>query len=623
MITIIIIAMKSINEKKSLRSFKGDQNIFWDGFLCDVALSDHLKALHPEVLQCFFIHDEKLGTPDLNWAYYSSSTSKDFLLSDDYADSHGDACYINLDVSEGLFYLPALGLETLNQWGIPVHALAREFARQREKLDQHFLQETADIGLNLNTCLDRYQDQDQLPDDMREYFCYHPQEKIYYLFSKAQDRKGLVPARDSNRLFSSIKLKESNLTQQLGILFHTHCVDHLLDQASSSDYQKDILLRARKLYTHLQGKLASNDTLLDLEREAFDYFSKELELKDSIKLENSSEMFMNPEQFDIKHRFFHLATEKTELFSESYNKALHIEKKAIQRIKADSNFIPLPYYILQDLPDGRYRFPVYLSIQDRSLWIKTAQMMEFISSQKDLPPGVIGKAMPFLNELCTFPFFMAMPEEGSKYASACKVWAELLRKEGYELPKCNAIRISLNALDHIALAEPCIIRMPQYLQQAFGMETSNVTLAESWRTVVSDAEKLLLFFQVFKHGQEVKFLRLWLEGFLEKDIKDLLEKYLDPSSKKLLSELYCEFKQLHALRVKHNTTWKKDHSERYQIIQFEIRMLINFFKKNLTQWMLGLPYLNHRPYFLAFFLFFGESFIRTWLKKVTFRWERW
>ena len=92
--------MKSINEKKSLRSFKGDQNIFWDGFLCDVALSDHLKALHPEVLQCFFIHDEKLGTPDLNWAYYSSSTSKDFLLSDDYADSHGDACYINLDVSE-------------------------------------------------------------------------------------------------------------------------------------------------------------------------------------------------------------------------------------------------------------------------------------------------------------------------------------------------------------------------------------------------------------------------------------------------------------------------------------------------------------------------------------------
>jgi hypothetical protein len=39
--------------------------------------------------------------------------------------------------------------------------------------------------------------------------------------------------------------------------------------------------------------------------------------------------------------------------------------------------------------------------------------------------------------------------------------------------------------------------------------------------------------------------------------------------------------------------------------------------------MQGLPYLNHRPYFLGFFLFFGESFIRTWLKKVTFRWERW
>jgi hypothetical protein len=615
--------MKSINEKKSLRSFKGDQNIFWDGFLCDVALAEHMSVFQPEVLPCFFIHDEKLGTPDLNWAYYSSSTSQDFLLSDDYADSHGDACYINLDVSEGLFYLPALGLETLNQWGIPVHALAREFARQREKLDQHFLHETAKIGLNLNTCLERYQDQDELPEDMREYFCYHPQEKIYYLFSKAQDRKGLVPARDSNRLFSSIKLQESNLTPQLKLLYQKHCVDKLFDQASNRDHQQNILLRARNLYAHLKEKLTPNNTLLDLEREAFCYFLQKLELKDSIKLENSSEMFMNPEQFGIEHRFFHLAIEKTELFSESYNKALHIEKKAIQRIKADSNFIPLPYYLLQDLPEGRYRFPIYLSLEDQSLWIKKDQLMEFISSEKDLPPGVIGKAMPFLNELCTAPFFMAMPEEGSKYASACKVWAELLRKGGYELPDCKAIRISLNALDHIALAESCQIRMPLYLQQAFGKDISNIQLAETWRQVVSDAEKLLQFFQVFKHGQEVKFLRLWLEGFLERDIRGFLEKYMDPISKQLLCGLYCEFKQLHALRVKQNTTWKNEHSERYQTIQFEIRMLINFFKKNLTQWMLGLPYLNHRPYFLGFFLFFGESFIRTWLNKVTFRWERW
>jgi hypothetical protein len=522
-----------------------------------------------------------------------------------------------------LFYLPALGIDTLNKWGIPIHALAREFAHQREKLDPSFIQQTTLMGLNLNTCLKHYDDQDELPKDMREYFCYHPQEKIYYLFSKAQDRKGIVPSRDSNRLFSSIKLSESNLAPKLKLLYQTHCVEKLVNQSQNPIHQQTILLRAQKLYTHLNEKLQFQATLLDLEREAFHYFLQELQLKVDIKLEHSSEMFMNPEQYDITHRFFDLARHQTELFSESYNQALHIEKKAIQRIKADSNFIPLPYYLLQDLPEGRYRFPIYLSLLDQSLWIKKTHKLELISTNDLVPRGIIGKAMPFLNELCTSPYFMAMPEEGSKYASACKVWAQLLRKEGLNLPECSAIRISLNALDHLALAEPCQIRMPLYLQQAFGKEISNTKLAESWRQVVGEAEKLLLFFLAFQHGQEVKFLRLWLEGFLEKDIKDLLEKYMDPISKNLLSDLYCEFKQLHALRVKHNTTWKEDHAERYQTLKFKMRILINYFKKNLLQWMLGLPYLNHRPYFLGFFLFFGESYIRTWLKKVTFRWERW
>lgn len=615
--------MKSINEKKSLRSFKGDQNIFWDGFLCDVALSAYLKDQYPDVSSTYFIHDEKLGTPDLNWAYYSASGSKDFLLSDDYADSHGDACYINLDVSEGLFYLPALDLDTLSRWGVPIHALAREFARQRKKLDPDFIQRATLLGLNLNTCLEHYEDDDELPKDMREYFCYHPQEKIYYLFSKAQGRKGIVPCRDSNRLFSSIKLSESNLIPQLKLLFQSYCVDKLIEQSTSSEQKQAILHRVQKLYTCLNEKLPSHSSLLDLEQEAFAYFLKELQLNVDIKLEHSSDIFVNPEKFDITHRFFDLARHHTEMFSESYNQALHIEKKAIQRIKADSHFIPLPYYFLQDLPDGRYRYPIYLSLLDRSLWIKKSQSLELVSSDAQTPKGIIGKAMPFLNELCTSPFFMAMPEEGSKYASACKVWAQLLRKEGLSLPECSAIRISLNALDHLALAEPCQIRMPLYLQHAFGKEISNIQLAQSWRGVVQDAEKLLLFFQAFQHGQEVKFLRLWLDGFLEIEIKDLLEKYMDPQSKKLLSELYQEFTHLHAQRIKQNFNWQREHAERYQTLQFEMRILISFFKRNLLQWMQGLPYLNHRPYFLGFFLFFGESFIRTWLKKVTFRWERW
>jgi hypothetical protein len=617
--------MKSINEKKSLQCFKGDQNIFWDGFICDLALSRYLDANYPDLAQCFFVHDEKLGTPDINWAYYSFAPTRDFLLSDDYADSHGDACYVNLDVSEGLFYLPALGLETLSQWGIPVRALAKEFARERNKLDQHFLCQMSKIGLNLNTCLDNYEEQDDLPEDMREYFCYHPQEKVFYLFTKAQARKGLVPARDSNRLFSSIKLKESNLKTQLRKLFDTHCVEKLIAQASHPEQQQAILSRAMKLRSFMEDKLSLEDNLLDLEREAFNYFLSKLDPESTIKLQNSSEMFLNPEKYKIKHHFFHLAHQQTELFSQSYNQALDSEKKAIQRLKADLDFIPLPYYMLQDLPDGRYRFPVYLAINDQSLWIKKAQNMELISSEsKNIPPkGIIGKAMPFLNELSSAPFFMAMPEEGSKYASACKVWAELLRKEGFELPDCKAIRISLNALDHIALADPCIIKMPLYLQQAFGREISNLTLAETWRTVVGDAEKLLHLFKDFKHGQEVKFVRLWFGNFLDKEETSLIDKYLDPISKKLLKDLYHEFNQLHSLRGKRNASWHKDHSERYRTIHFEIRMILSYFKKNLTQWMIGLPYLNHRPYFLAFFLFFGESFIRTWLKKVTFRWERW
>jgi hypothetical protein len=615
--------MKLINAKNGAQCFKGDQNIFWDATICNLALHEAMSKHYPEIPLHFFIHDEKLGAPDANWAYYASKENKAFILSDDYADSYGDACYINLDLSGGLFYLPVVSTEKLQELGIPLRSLAKQFLKNSKHLDANFIQRCATFGLTLTKDFAKsWPGEENSENYMDDYFSYHPDQMIFYLFTRARHRKGIVPVKDSNRLFSNIKLSEHGLGSLILKFYHRFFLKELVGQAFDIKQQDLIKARAHDFEHRLRADLSRESTLSDIQKSAFKYFVDQCTMDKSISLHCSSEIFLNPERFNIPHRYFSLAMQDIHQFSSTYNQALDLEKKPIQRIKAIEGLFPLPYYVLIDEQSGRFRHQLYYSDEHKKLWIKNEFRMEEYADSQTIPT-VIGKAMPFLNELCTSPFFMALPEEGSKYSSACKSWVRLMRESELSIPPLSAVRIELNALDHLALAENCVLWIPDFLRQAFGDTITAVDFSKKWRNVVDDANYLLTMFKRFEVGQEALFLDLWLNEKLPQKESDLTDCYMEKECKELLRDLFVEYQYLQSKRRMDKKLWKQEDDKRYQVLQFEMRLSLNWFKKNLAQWMIGLPYLNHRPYFFAWFLFFGESFIMKWLQQVTFRLEKW
>ncbi len=571
----------------------------------------------------FFIHDEKLGTPDLNWAYYASNPLHSFMLSDDYADSFGDACYINLDLSEGLFYLPVVDSKLLDSYGIPLRFLAKQFARRKNDLSSDFLDLSFRIGLDLDVS----PPSDNLPNDcsvrcMKEYFFHHPEQKIYYLFTKAQGRKGIVPIRDSQKLFSSIALNESNILSKLIRLYRQHCLIPLLAQTESNIHKKAILARSQLMTSHLSSRLKKESSLLDLEKEAFQFFSQQLSIENEISLVSSSEMHFSPFAYGISQTLFQLAVHETSPFANSYNQSLDDEKKPIQRIKPNQNYLPLPFYYLRENNGEIFRHPIALSVDSRKLYYQNQK--QFTPFEPDpYYSRIIGKAMPLLNELSSSPDMMAMPEDGSKYSSACKRWTMLLREQGLAKEPIRIIRIGLNVLDNLYLADEHIITMPSFLKNAFGHQISSKEIPSQWKMIHGQAQQLLKLFNQFGHGQEILFIGKWLNKSFSSEENHWLDKLIGFETKELFKKFMSEYLYLACQRRECKEQLDSRMIRRYETIKYEYALLYYFHKKNLVQWVQGLPYLNHRPYFLPYFLFFGEKYITRWMQKVTFRTETW
>ena len=82
--------------------------------------------------------------------YCQSDQSSPYLFTEDYADSAGDACYINIDGSYGLFYLPVVEEDRLEEIGISLRAKSKQFVYKRSLIQDDFVRECAEVGLMIN-----------------------------------------------------------------------------------------------------------------------------------------------------------------------------------------------------------------------------------------------------------------------------------------------------------------------------------------------------------------------------------------------------------------------------------------------------------------------------------------
>ena len=241
--------MKLLDNENINIIFKGDQNIFWDALITDIALYTSLKEQNTQTTFTSFIHDEKIGTPDPNLLYYSNIEDNNYLITEDYSNSSGVATYTNIDTSYGLFYFPALELAQLKDYGINVRAISKKYIEYVEKLDKDFLEKFAATGFtSILGISNEHKDSTYMINDvLKLFFNDHKEQEIFYIFTKSFGKFGVVPVQDQNYLFSSIQISDANIKDVLKSLYFDYLLKGLLEQAYLPENKEDIINRSNNL----------------------------------------------------------------------------------------------------------------------------------------------------------------------------------------------------------------------------------------------------------------------------------------------------------------------------------------------------------------------------------------
>jgi len=603
-----------LDEKDINIIFKGDQNVCWDALITDLSLINALENEKSYALFIPFIHNEKLGVPDQNLIYCQDLEDERYLITEDYSDSAGDACYINIDTSYGLFYLPAIELERLKKYKINVKSLSKKYSGYINRLDKDFLKRIGECGFLLDFNID-YEDKSfgSIPNkkDLSCLFDIHPEQKLFYLFSKSWGRFGIVPVYDHNFLFSSIKLSQANISDVLKSLFYDYLLKGLLEQAYYQNDKDKIIERSKNLVKFIKENINSNSTIADLEFLIFVYIAKNLGFQDNIKLLKSSFIFASPQDFGLNHFFLNLSINSTESFINAYNNALNETQIKIQRIKLNDNFYNIPFYANVSQYGNIERNQLFLNKTTKALLYRDTLNRDYKRLEEAKGSFITGKAIPFLSELCISPNAIALPEQGSKYSPAVNYFIKNLRNAGLNVPDCLIIRIGLNFLDNLNLAGDFTLNLPKMLHPFFGSTINCVNFSLNWRKVVEEIYSILGDLNNFDEGQFVKEA----EFIVQKN------KYLDPKFLELIINLISYLNEgLENLRNRKSDATEEEHLK-VQIIKLEIELAVNFYKQRLLSIADGLSYLNDRPYSIAVYLMFGANFVNSLIRNVTFRTE--
>lgn len=593
---------------------KGDQNLLWDGFFTDIALQNLLLGQYTQERFLPFIHDEKIGAADVNIVYCLKDQTAQYMLTEDYADSAGDACYVNIDGSYGLFYLPVVEEDRLKEFGISVRAKSKQFIKIFPHLDETFIRECAEAGLELNFSEPVSDTIGPLlhQDVMDCYFNVHPFQQFFYLFSKSHGRYGIVPSEDRNILLSSLDCAEPVFQQSLKAFLQLTFFDGTL-RYSDPSHLDSVRQRIQSLNDYLEINGAWKGNYTNWQQVVVRHMEQAINTRFPVSYTQSSEIFQQPKNYDIQHTMQSILFEQPFLFMECYNEALNETRMSIQRMVIQDSLLNIPYYVNRRFDRNQYyRTALFMDVRSRKLYFREqGQLQEWIPEKSD--GFITGKAIPFLNELRMNGNAIALPESGSKYTPACKAMIRLLRERGISVQVTNIIRIGLHFLDHLYLQKEYQLLMPPILQPFFGDSVSTESFSQTWRTRCDDIREILHGSKRWSEDQQIRLVEEWLSDPAKKALS-----FMDTRLKSILLKTFQAYQI--AKEAKQNKASELS-IEAFRIEKWKLNLLVDFYKQRLVQVMDGLYYLNDRPYSLSLFLMFGPSFFRELLSYVTFREE--
>jgi hypothetical protein len=613
--------MKLLNESKIKHIFKGDQNLFWDALITDSAIAYHLNQEGSGIKFTPFLHDEKFGVPDQNLIHCLEKPVDSFFISEDYCDSAGDATYLNLDISYGLFYLPVIEETRLKEYYISPKSIARSYVKLCKNMDQVFKERCSRFGLFLD--FETYSDLGfgEIPNrqELDCFFDIHPEQRISYLFSRAIGRFGIAPIKDNNTLISSIYINDTNMTETVQILFQDYLLRGLLEQSQKDDHIQ-IMERYHQIEDIVQQTKQEKGSIADLEEHISQSILGNCSEYFWFKLTRSSIILSQLETFQIKHFYLHYFIENNDLMSEIYNKSLNQTKMSIQRIRKGETIINLPFYINQRDSNNRYtRTELLLDFVENKLVYK--KNMDYQNYENNENTFISGKAIPFLNEFRLGDHIIGLPEHGSKYSPACDAFIINARLNHIPLPEASILRISIHFLDQLIIAKDRVLLIPKILVPYFGSEITCLQFSEKWRIIVDEIDHLLSFIrECVKDGKESDIAKkIAIEEKTKTTKSQTIARFMDKEMLRLLLELTENYQEILLERSKQNVS--RELNLQYRVVSFKIKLIVRYYMQQLLQVHDGLLYLNDRPYSIAIYLMFGTEFVEELIKNVTFRLE--
>ncbi|MCX7941883.1 MAG: hypothetical protein N2516_02170, partial [Dictyoglomaceae bacterium] len=664
---------KILKEKGIDKVYKGDQNIFWDGLITDIALKKFLKN---EIPFYPFIHDEKLGTGDQRLISFYKDNQR-FTITEDYAQKITGAVYINQDISYGLFYAVPIEPKEYKELNFCLSWLADKWKEYREILDKDESFKKALESLSFSWNYERiseitYQGPCANKEVLKEYFKKNPSSEIYYLFSKSLGWYGIVPKYFEEISLSSIYIDDSNILDLIKKLFYLS-IKGCLRQVKNKDKRREILKRARKIKNWF-GELLKTEkaiSLVDLQR----YIAKKI-IEDiyhdsiNLKFSTTSEMLKilpNSEVDRESYYFFDLYLRHSKSFVDSYNTALNKAKLHLKRLSIKNELFYPPFFIEVFSKDnlGRYiltrcnieikngKEEIYIRLFSPHCSSKTfaseqaldnaCRFIKTLISSMNFPWGfaLIGKAGPFMAEMRRPPKVLAVPELGSKYSPMVDYFLGELRKNGINVPQSFLLRIRLNILDNLRYLKDYIFRLPKFLSIYFNEEMNGEIFANTWREKVKIIENILNIFPYTEQGEyfHLAITLLIEKGYLPKIFyeNEKLKKYIKkiknyinflseidipPKFLEVLKNLIEErAKILWELNIKREKAEKELHKRR-ELIEYKILFLFGVMIRSLLLVKESLKYLNYRPYTLSIYLMEGEKFFKYLVDNAQFNLER-
>lgn len=536
---------------------KGDQNQLWDGALTDVALACALEPQHESGIRFRpFVHDEKLGTPDIRLCCLVDPAERPYLLTEDYYGRRSGAVWVTQDVSYGLFYTEPVSAETFSAYGVDLPWLAAQWQRFRAELQQDSALRAALISLGLPLVISDSSLATGLgpvpePEVLHTFFKHDPVGELYYLLTRSCGLYGIVPSVDRDESMSAVRADDAEVRRLATRLLVEFAVMGALRSTPDAQERHAIIQRARMLVA-AAGALREKPGLsfADAQEELGSFLAARCAGSASeppYRLTRTSEfMTLAPEVIAQLGEtaapplvFFDLALRHPAEFTWAYNEALRRARLGLQRASYDSArglFAP-PFYVERWEVDasGKPALPRYqIELLDHGRRVRlfragapaleyTSQepirsavaFLRLLAQQPGFERGVaiVGKAGPFAAEASLPPSALALPRQGSRYSPFVGHFIRALHEQGIDVDGCLILRVGVNALDNLAVLGDRPIRLPPHLAAFFCPERADrcatcADVAAQWRPIVVHCEYILGVLAALERGEFVHLMKL-------------------------------------------------------------------------------------------------------------------